>query len=422
MPKAGAKRPGSKKGHSQAPVAASGLTPTAYTNTPSQPVPPLRALRPGATRARIQKGHSQAHSGVSGLDPISHRNTGFQTLPPPLGTPPYHYDLSEHFPDLAAKISNAGKMTLDVLGDSGGVKDGEFQSMVATQMINMLDQGNPSLFCYHVGDVVYFTGAHDEYYDQFYSPYEHYTPPIFSIPGNHDGEVDDPRAQTSLDGWVAYFMQATPDVDPVSKDAPRVGMNLPNPYWTFVTPLATFIGMYTNVPEHGSIDSNQQMWLTNEFATAPKDRALILALHHPVYSFDVFHSGSSKMADTLENAIRDTGRVPNMVLSGHVHDYQRIEQKIAPDGPTPFIVTGNGGYHNLHKIHSANGDVAPDTGAKLMYGIDHVWGYVKLTIDAENIAGESYEIDRSGNANEGDTFEYPAAPVVLDDPKSVPML
>lgn len=380
-------------------------------------------LKPGATRPRVKKGHSQAHPGVAGLDPLSHRNTGYQTLPPPLGLPPYHYELSEHFPDLANQISNAGKLVLDVVGDSGGVKDGEFQSHVASAMIDALEKPNPSLFCYHVGDVVYFTGAHDDYYDQFYEPYEHYTPPIFSIPGNHDGEVDDPKAQTSLDGWVAYFMQKNPDVDPVSKDAPRVGMNLPNPYWTLVTPLATFIGMYTNVPEHGSIDSNQQMWLTNEFATAPTDRALILSLHHPIYSFDVFHSGSSKMADALENAIRDTGRVPNLVLNGHVHDYQRIEQKIAPGGPTPFIVAGNGGYHNLHKLHSAAGTTAADTGAKLIYGNDTVWGYLKLTIDEKSIKGQSTEVGRDGTVKLGvDKFQYPAGPVQLKNPKSVPTL
>ena len=79
-------------------------------------------------------------------------------------------------------------------------------------------------------------------------------PPIFSIPGNHDGEVDDPTAQTSLDGWVDYFMQSVPDVDPISKDAPRIGLDLPNVYWTLTTPFATIVGMYTNVPEHGSID------------------------------------------------------------------------------------------------------------------------------------------------------------------------
>lgn len=383
--------------------------------------PPLRPhLRPGAVRPPIQKGSSQAHKGVSALNPLTHRNTGYQQLPPPLGLAPYHYDLSEHFPEIAAHIGN-GPMVCDILGDSGGVQDGEFQSHVADQMIKALPENNPQ-FCYHVGDVVYFTGAHDDYYAQFYEPYQLYTPPIFSIPGNHDGEVDDPSAQTSLDGWVAYFMQEHADVDPISKDAPRVGLSLPNPYWTLVTPRATFIGMYTNVPEHGSIDSNQQQWLTNEFAQAPNDRALILSLHHPIYSFDVFHSGSSKMADALENAIRDTGRVPNLVLTGHVHDYQRIEQKIAPDGPTPFLVVGNGGYHNLHAIHSADGTVATDTGAKLIYSNAKCWGYVTLTIDKKTIKGQSTEIDHDGNMSGSDSFSYPAGPVMLQNPKSVPTL
>jgi hypothetical protein len=379
-------------------------------------------LKPGAVRPHIKKGHSQSHPGISALDPLT-RNTGYQPLPRPLGFPPYHYALTDHFQDIAKHITDSGKMVIDVLGDSGGVTDAEFQSNVADEMTKALGKagkGTPH-FCYHVGDVVYFTGAHDDYYSQFYEPYEQYTPPIFAIPGNHDGEVDDPTAQKSLDGWVAYFMQPNPDVDPISKDAPRVGLNLPNPYWTLVTPLATFVGMYTNVPEHGSIDSNQQQWLTNEFHTAPTDRALILALHHPIYSFDVFHSGSSKMADALENAIRDTGRVPNLVLTGHVHDYQRIEMDIAPDGPTPFIVAGNGGYHNLHQIHSANGTVAADTGAELVYG-KVLWGYLTLTIDKREINGHSIEVDRDGATTPGDTFSYRAGPITLKTPKSVPTL
>ncbi len=380
-------------------------------------------LQPGAVRPHIKKGSSQSHPGVTAQNPLTHRNVGYQPLPKPLGLPPYHYALKEHFPEVAKHISDAGKMVFDVLGDSGGVKDAEFQSHVADTMVDALAKAgkNASQFCYHVGDVVYFTGAHDDYYSQFYEAYERYTPPIFAIPGNHDGEVDDPKAQTSLDGWVAYFMQANPDVDPISKDAPRVGLNLPNPYWTLITPLATFVGMYTNVPEHGSIDSNQQQWLTNEFHTADPGLPLILALHHPIYSFDIFHSGSSKMADALENAIRDTGRVPNLVLAGHVHDYQRIEKVIAPGGPTPFIVVGNGGYHNLHQIHSANGDVATDTHAKLVYGKVE-WGYLTLTIDEDTISGASTEIDRNGKVMAGDKFEYSAKPITLKDPKSVPTL
>ena len=186
--------------------------------------------------------------------------------------------------------------------------------------------------------------------------------------------------------------------------------------------MATIIGMYTNVPEHGSIDSTQQQWITNEFATAPEDRALILALHHPIYSFDVFHSGSSKMADVLENAIRDTGRVPNLVLSGHVHDYQRIEKTIVEDGPTPFIVSGNGGYHNLHALHTEVDEPAKDTGAVLKYGAK-IWGFLTLTIDKDTISGVTTEVARDGTVTpKGDTFEYSARPIRLTDPKSVPTL
>jgi acid phosphatase type 7 len=393
---------------------------------PAKTQAPSNSLRPGEIRQRRPKPkQSQAHGGVSPLDPVGHRNTSFQPLPRPLGLPPYHYDIAAAFPAIGKDIDQNDEMVFHVVGDTGGVQDGEFQNNVAQQMIDHLTstKGTKPQFCYHVGDVVYFTGMKQDYYAQFYEPYAHYDPPILAIAGNHDGEVDDPTAQTSLDGWVEYFMQANPDVDPISKDAPRVQLNLPNVYWTLVTPLATIVGMYTNVPEGGSIDSTQQQWLTNEFATAPTDRAFILALHHPVYSFDVFHSGSAKMADVLENAIRDTGRVPNLVLTGHVHDYQRIEQKIAPDGPTPFIVTGNGGYHNLHAIHSNPGDKAPDTGAVLKYGADKSWGFITLTIDKKTISGVTTEIDRTGKVKDGaDKFSYSAKPVILKNPKSVPTL
>jgi acid phosphatase type 7 len=383
-------------------------------------VPNTNGLQPGAVRPRLTKKGSQAHSGVSPLAPVSHRNTSFQPLPRPLGLPPYHYPLTDHFPTIGDNIQTAKKMVLHVMGDTGGVQDAEYQSHVAEQLIaQVTGEATSPQFCYHVGDVVYFTGLHDDYYGQFYEPYAHYTPPILSIPGNHDGEVDDPSIQTSLDGWVDYFMQATPDVDPISKDAPRVGLSLPNVYWTLLTPFATFVGLYTNVPEGGSIDSVQQQWVTNEFATAPENLPLIFALHHPIYSFDVYHSGSSKMADVLENAIRDTGRVPNLVLAGHVHDYQRIEQTIAPSGPTPFIVCGNGGYHNLHTIHSKAGDKAPDTGAVLKYGQDKAWGFLTLTIDNETISGVTTEINRQGVVSEGDSFSYPTAAVTLPDPSKV---
>ena len=165
---------------------------------------------------------------------------------------------------------------------------------------------------------MYFNGEVNDYYSQFYEPYEHYSAPILSIPGNHDGDPVD-ATQVSLDGWVRSFMTKAPAVDPISRDAPRVSLTLPNVYWTLNAPFVTIVGMYTNVPEHGSIDSIQQQWLSNDFAEAPADRALIIALHHPIYSFDVHHSGSSRIADaTAPRLIRRRERrsSPASITSG----------------------------------------------------------------------------------------------------------
>jgi hypothetical protein len=354
---------------------------------------------------------------------MAHRDTRFQPLPRPLGVAPYHYALADAMPDVGKQMASAKKAVFHVIGDSGGIQNGQHQIAIAEQMIQQASRAqDPVHFCYHVGDVVYYTGMHDDYYQQFYDPYSQYAPPILAIPGNHDGEVDDPTAQTSLDGWIAYFMQEKPDVDPVSKDAPRIGLNLPNVYWTLETPYATIIGMYTNVPEGGSIDSVQQQWLTNEFATAPADRALILALHHPLYSFDVFRSGSARMADVVENAIRDTRRVPNLVLAGHVHDYQRIEKSISAAAPTPFIVIGNCGYPNLHALHSPPGTVAADTGAKLVAGQDKAWTLLTLVVDADEISGATIDVDSNGDATDGDQFSYTAEAVMLKPTEPVPSL
>jgi hypothetical protein len=132
------------------------------------------------------------------------------------------------------------------------------------------------------------------------------------------------------------------------------------------------------------------------------------------------------MADALENAIRDTGRVPNLVLSGHVHNYQRIEQTIAEDGPTPFIVTGNGGYHNLHKLNVPGGSTDyrdPENGAVLKHGEDGCWGFLTLTIDGDGISGAATNVDRNGAVTTGDQFAaYSVAPIVLPQPKLVPTL
>jgi len=368
-------------------------------------------LRPGQVRTRPKRGYSQAYSGVQPISSLTHSTQRFQPLPPPLGQPPYHYDLESVLPGIGAQAAANGKIVFHCAGDTGGIKNPDYQTDVVNAMKAdlSLSATEPSFF-YHLGDVVYFNGQLSEYYSQFYEPYDAYTPPIIAIPGNHDGAPID-RTQVSLDGWVAYFMTAQPHVDPASQDAPRVTMSQPNVFFTLLCPFVTIVGLYTNVPEHGSVDSVQQQWLTNELATADRNKALIVALHHPIYSFDNYHSGSPNMANVLDQAINDSQRVPNMVLTAHVHNYQRIEQTVAGGIKVPFIVSGNGGYHNLHKLNAAPGDVDPGNNATLVAADDKNHGYMTLTVDSNNISVAATSVDDStGQATPNfDQISYPTA-------------
>jgi hypothetical protein len=343
---------------------------------------------------------------------------------------PFRLDLAKVIdPTALQAMTQRGEMTLHCAGDTGGVKRPEAQSLVARGMErNLQIAKQPAAFCYHVGDLVYYNGEVADYWAQFYEPYEHYPPHILAIPGNHDGELLT-RQSTSLLGFYENLIDKPGNYTHESRDSGRAVVGVPWFYWTLLTPFATFVGLYTNVPEHGRLDDAQRAWFHNELAEAPDDRALVIALHHPVYSFDDHHSGSPTMAEELQTAINTTRRVPNMVLSGHVHNYQRIELQTA--GHTiPFFVIGNGGYWNLHHLGSPPGYADPETTAKLLAGVDDRHGFMTFDIGRKVINGhfttvprpqESWSNPKAFN-EQFDVFSYPATPMRLAAGQQVALL
>jgi acid phosphatase type 7 len=261
---------------------------------------------------------------------------------------------------------------------------------------------NPAFF-YHLGDVVYYDGEIKNYYWEFYEPYLHYPGPIFAIPGNHDGDVD-PNDEfhtpaDSLKGFVRNFCSQAAIHLPEADDAPRDAMTQPNVYWTLNTPLATIIGLYTNVPAGGRIGLNQLAWFKQELTAAPKDRALILALHHPIYSAYGNHPGSQILKDLLEEATAAAGRIPNLILTGHVHDYQRFTGYIN-NQPVTTLVVGAGGYNQkLHRLDRRQFD--PNGGSyKFQDGPevlekfnDFQHGYLIVDVRKDKILGSYIAVD-----------------------------
>jgi hypothetical protein len=330
----------------------------------------------------------------------------FQPLPParPL---PYRFDLSQLLSaDDIAKIKSAGVLVFHTVGDTGDYRDSGPQDLVAkimTQDAQSSPDGKQPAFYYHLGDVVYFAGDIDKYGANFYETYKDYPGFIVAIPGNHDCQPDDPNdgpvnpAKVPLDGWVQNFMSANPGhLGSLKTGANRTQMDLPYVYWTFTTPLATIIGLFSNVGEtEGEIHPDQVAWFRSELAAADPNLALIVAVHHPPFSGDEEHSGSSVVDNVLSASFAAVKRYPDLILSGHVHNYQRFTNVIqGPKGKLeiPYVVAGGGGYTKLGTLHPINGAKPPApltlaNGLTLEQYDQDNFGFLRLEVSKTQIVG-----------------------------------
>ncbi len=348
----------------------------------------------------------------------------FQPLPPPNGPAPYHFDLAQLLTAAdVQRITAAGVMVFHAVGDTGDYRGQEqdFVASMMTQDAQSLPASHQPAFFYHLGDVIYFAGDIIRYPENFYTTYKDYPGFIVAIPGNHDCQPDDPADgpgdpnKTPLDGWVQNFMASNPSQAGANKTGTtRTRMDLPNVYWTFTTPFATIIGLFSNVGEdQGEIHQDQIDWFQKELAAADPNLALIVTVHHPPFSGDDEHSGSSAVGQVLSSAFQATGRYPNLVLSGHVHNYQRFTSVVqGPKGQLqiPYVVAGAGGYTKLGKLQLVQGaypkaPLAVGSGLTLECYDQSNFGFLRLAVSKTQIVGTYISAPYSGNAT-------PAASVV----------
>jgi Calcineurin-like phosphoesterase len=308
------------------------------------------------------------------------------------------------------RIEDAGKLVFHCVGDTGGIHGTVVQEAIAHAMeaqIQTAAAADRPAFFYHLGDVVYFNGLSNLYGVQFYEPYKYYPAPIFAIPGNHDGDTstekgDAPDDEKSLTGFVDNFCASQPK----HLDTYRETMTQPYVYWTLEAPFATFIGLYSNVD--GSLDGRgtveQQKWFEGQMRAAPADKCLIVAVHHPPYSLDADHGGSPAILAALDRAISVSGRWPDAVFSGHVHNYQRFT-RTESGRQVPFVVAGAGGYANTPKaMHQLQLDAERQpipAGKPFQTTVPAVVlesyeekspGFLRLTVDADTLTGEYFTV------------------------------
>ncbi len=329
---------------------------------------------------------------------------------PPLRVDPPRMNLADVLGASAVQTIQAAKqISFHTVGDTGAAISAHLsdEESVTDMMAADVQAGGPTApaFFFHLGDVVYYFGEHQYYYDQFYDPFRAYDRPIFAIPGNHDGVVfgdsATSKAPPSLEAFLRNFCASKPGPSADAGGLMRSAMTQPGVYFTLDAPMVSIIGLYSNVLEGPGVISSQGKkypisdaqlnFLQAELqrlkpARLAGERAVIIATHHPPLSADIKHGGSTGLSNDIDQACKNAGLWPDAVFSGHAHLYQRFTRRVA-NQEIPYVVSGSGGY-NAKANPMEQTPKAPFTQGDITLEIDPVieYGYMTVTIDMTSAA------------------------------------
>src|ERR1700678_1923058 len=242
---------------------------------------------------------------------------------------------------LVSAIKKTGKIIFHSAGDSGASNQGKYgnELRVCDQLTadcRTADPANRPAFLYHLGDVVYDFGESRYYYDQFYDPFRDYPGPIFAIPGNHDSFIvpNTPAAEDPLTIFSRNFCSQSFVLTPEAASLHRTAMTQPGVYFTLDAPFVRIIGLFSNsLEDPGVISSENGKWSTvpdlqlayleAQLKQAKKyTGALILAVHHPPFSYSPprngqgaggDHGGSPNMLRQIDTICKAQGVYPHVV-------------------------------------------------------------------------------------------------------------
>ena len=403
---------------------------------PSDPVPPTDGGNSGSGTTASPSGEPVFGQPVPSPDPTSFKDpvtdasekdvTGVLLVPQPStgGDEPV-LTLAQVYGTEGASITqtiqNAGQIVFHSVGDTGSDIGPATQSLVADKMVSDFTEENsadvPSFF-YHLGDVVYYFGESQYYYDQFFEPYRNYPAPILGIPGNHDGIVYASDPETTLTGYLTNFCSPSPVPSPDAGGLVRTTMIQPGVYYTFDAPFVRILGLYSNVLEdpgvisdqsgtYPTLDQRQITFLTTALTRIQTENyagAVIIAVHHPPYTGGSEHGGSPLMLQDIDSACTAAGVWPHAVFSGHSHNYQRYTRTVN-NFQIPYIVAGCGGHSPLSTMRSTVRTPYPiDSTLTLESYDDTDYGYLRVVVNATTMTIEFHpEADGATTKTPDDT-------------------
>lgn len=245
-----------------------------------------------------------------------------------------------------------------LLGDPGEGDDSQYAVVPG-----LLQVGADTSFAVIASDVIYPTGAGNEYPDKFFRPYKDYQAPIYAIPGNHDW-------YDGLGGFMRVFCDAPPlkprpdrglrgllwrKPEPIDEDTLAAARKLrgspaqqavqPAPYWAIESESLLIVGVDTGI--RGTIDAEQTAWLRR---TSLDPRPKILITGKPIYTRNVHKPSALEGGGTIDDIVRDPAHRYVAAIGGDVHNYQRYPVRVG-DRVIQYIVSGGAGAF-MHATHT----------------------------------------------------------------------
>lgn len=376
---------------------------------------PLRFAHPFFTTTPKSKRKPIPNVGT-GLAQYPSKALLLEPIPPPKRQPPT-MTLDEIIGSSGlADAQKAGSITFQVVGDTGSPDT--MTEIISNAMTADYDIAHPEtspVFLLHLGDIIYYDNTDKGYLQQFYTPYKHYPGKIIAVPGNHDGEMvkyDQPGQPStgqlySLAAFEENFCQPQPGVPPAATTIYREMISQPAVYWYLDAPFVDIVGLYSNVADgpgfisdNKTIGAAQKSWFTATLTAIAAQRkrgtrkALIVAVHHPPFSGGG-HLPSTDMLADIDDSCKTAGIMPDAVLSGHSHNYQRFTRYYTSNGvkmQIPYFVVGCSG-HGIHNVTHADGAMNGDhTFDSSLAG----YGYLAVTVDKNKITLKFFEVLKDG--------------------------
>lgn len=253
-----------------------------------------------------------------------------------------------------ARKSEMQRYQFAVFGDCGQ------NSIPQREIAGQVNKLKPD-FIFIPGDIVYSRGRISEYREKFYPIYNSDSLPLLrmrpmiGVPGNHDTATTDLTEYPDAQAYYYYWNQPLngPDVEAVGQPRQFVGdeadlQAVRNTAGASMKRMGTFSFDYGN--SHWiAIDSNPYLdwsapklraWLENDLKGAQHATWRFVSMHHTVFNSSRAHFNEQHprwMVDLFEKYNVD------LVISGHVHNYQRtypLKFQIAPGAPKFGLVPG----------------------------------------------------------------------------------